>query len=419
VLATSGKQSEEVLAELLRLSDRVVFVFALSPQATETANSAAATRLVLWRPDAIARVLEAERPLDVIKQAYRDQVPRHLMIPFDTERPAEGGMFTGRYKYLQSLKKVQSSFALVGPSRVGKTSLLRRFREDLVRSADLAMHSTFYISLYHVAERSDNGLARLVAMRIDGKKSSNDMTLDRLEQFLRFWRGSFGRPVDFLLDEVDEVLSFEFFDTLEHISRMGYCRAVLAGKSSLLREMLNPKRAFACRLDLLRLESLSATETESLFIQPLLDLGFGISRKEELLRALEDLSGHMPHWVQFYGKAVAQLACEKNIPDISPELIYAVRDSFEVHARCISAILNLADSKVQSAAQLLLTLPRRPMTVSEIQGVFRDHNIASEYRDTWTICNDLVLANVLSWSQGRMEVANGSLIHHAKLGGLI
>ena len=384
-----------------------------------SAAEAKFSRAVIFQHEDLARVLESDHPLEEVKGAYRKQIARHLLIPFDTERPAEGGMFTGRSRYLQTLKNMHSSVALAGPSKLGKTSLLRRYRDDMVRAGDPAMHATFYVSLYNLPDRSDNGIARKVAMRVDGKKSSNDITCERLEQFFRFWKEHFGRPVDLLLDEVDEVLAFKFFDTVEHISREGYCRIVLAGKSNLLREMLNPTRALAERMDLLRLEPLSTTETESLFLQPLRDLGFRVSQEEEMLRAVEDLSGQMPHWVQFYGKAVAQLGCDRELEEITPKLLQDVRDSFEVHTRCVSAILDLADAKVQQAAQLLLTLPRRPMAIPEIQGVFKDHQIAAEYKDTYAICNDLVLANILSWQQGRVEIANGSLMYHARLSGLV
>jgi hypothetical protein len=398
---------------------RIPFVIAASEFALEAARKVATKgRCLLVGPEVALELLQNPAPAEVVKAYLRRQVHRRDLIPFNVERPALGAMFCGRQRYLDRVRSDTASFAVAGPGRLGKTSLLMKLREDLVRSRDPRALSTFYISLYRV-ERSSKHVAQLLALSIDGTSRSSSIAPERLEQFFRFWSSHFGRPLDLLLDEIDEVLALDVFDTLEMIARQGYCRLVLAGKAKLLTTMLDQKRALAGRVSLMRLEPLTDTETETLFLGPLLDIGFQVAEAPAVLRCVCDLTGKMPHMVQYYGRAAANLLLDRGANVINPSVIADVRDQFETATYAVGALTSLPEGNTKRLALALLNYPRQQLTVQKVQSIARNAGLVLSADEIWKICNDLVMDTVLNWDRTHFELANGSLMFHAQASGLV
>jgi len=415
-----GKGTKELTEEFWRGVglDRTPVLIATSEASLSAARAALPPgRPLVIGPQAALRLLESPAPLACLKQELRSQIPRRNLIPFNIEHPAKGGMFCGRQKQMRCLRSESASFAVAGPARLGKTSLLLRFRQELVREGDPAAQSTFNITLYR-CNRSSEGVAQFIALAIDGRKSNSEISTDRLENFFRYWSNHFRRPIDLLLDEVDEVLHLDVFDTLEMIARIGYCRLVLAGKSRLLNVMLDQKRALAGRLSLMRLDPLTPSETETLFLGPLEDLGLTIKDRQRVLQVVEDLTGRMPHHVQFYGRALSHAALDRG-SDVDVAGLYEVRDAFETSAYFLGPLVSLPDPHSKSLAMALLNVPRQALTAPQVLSIAGTHGQILSIDEVWRICNDLVIETVLTWNRGLVEIANGTLIHHAKASGLV
>jgi len=416
------KDLKEHLEELWRSNSfgTTPFLITTSTQSLQVARSVLPPdRCLLLGPDLAIQLLESAKPVEFLKRELRHQIPRRGLIPFNVERPAEGGMFCGRSKFVDKLRTDLTSFALAGPARLGKTSLLRRLKNDLIRSRDPAALSTFYISLYRFKDRTPDGIAQLIALAIDGRSKNSTINCERLEQLFQFWSHHFHRPLDLLLDEVDEVLPLRVFDTLEMISRSGYCRLIVAGKAQLLNEMLSSKRALAGRLALMRLDPLTSAETEDLFLRPMDDLGFQAPDRQKVLEMIESLTGRMPYLIQYYGRALVQMLLDRGLELIDTPVIEDVRDSFEASSYCLSPVMNLTDTKTRTTALALLKVPKQTLSIQQVQSIVRDHGLILSFEETRRICNDLILENVLAWNRGFVEIANGTMIHHARTSGLI
>ena len=417
-----GPAIKEKLEEFWRAnsSGRTPIIAAASDEAAELARSSLPRgRFVLLSPSGVVELLEAQNPQEHLKRELRRQVPSRILVPFNVERPAEGGMFFGRGKYLDRLTYNPSSTVLAGPGQLGKTSLLRRYRRRLVETKDPAAQATFYIDLYRIKERSADGVAQFIAVSIDGSHQGRNVNCERIEHFFQYWRGHFQRPVNLLLDEVDGVVGLGVLDNIEMAARKGYCRLVMAGRSELLFSMLDDSRAFARRMSLMRLEPLDDIEAEHLFLRPFEDLGIEVRDRRAVLQMMRDLTGSLPHLVQFYGKTVANVLFDQSQVVLDTKALEFARDTFETAGFFLSFVSNIEDRKTREVALAILRVPSQPLTVDQIRSLASHNGLNLSPAETWRTCNDLVIRSILSWRAGLFQVASGSLLHHARSGGLV
>jgi len=401
-------------------SGKSPFILAATEEAAALAASVLpARRCLLLTSGHITSILESDKPKSLLKTELRRQVPLRLLVPFNTEQPVDGGMFFGRTRFLERLGSEPASFAIAGPGLIGKSSLLRRYRRQLVASRDPAVQCTFFIDLYPVKGRGADEVAQHIALAIDGGSRGAGIQCDRLEAFFVSCYTRFRRPLDLLLDEVDEALPLGVLDHLAMIARKGYCRLVLAGKSRLLSAMLDQSAPFSRRLSLMRLDPLTDPETENLFLKPMEDLGFRVTDKHAVLSLLQELTGKQPSLVQYYGKAAAGLMLGSGSDTLDTTVLETVRDAHETSTLVLGSITSLRDTGARELALGLLSLPRQPYTIPQVQTAVRSRGVELTAEETWRLCNDLLMRDVLAWDRGLFRVANGSLVHHARAGGLL
>jgi hypothetical protein len=393
---------------------RAILIVAAS-RAAEVAISEALPkdRQAILGPEAVVSLLESDSPLNHLKRVICSQVARRRLIPFDTEHPVEGPMFCGRTRMLNRLLEEEDvNFAVAGPGRIGKTSLLRRFLYTVLRSGDRSWASRFYIDLMPCHDHTVDGLARFIALKIEASSKVSHLTCDRLEPFLTFQRSHHGRPIDLILDETDEFLHLETFQVLGNAARKGLCRIVLAGRGNLLRTVLNEHSRLCNRIELLRLDPLSETEAEALLVRPLEDMGFRFAQKCQVLNRIFGLTGRLPQYIQFYGRRICELMIDEGSDTVCPALVARVRDEFETLQLFSGPIFEVKAPRVRYAALALLGIGHRALTMPQIQGVLHNQGLIAPLDEVWEIANELVIQNVLAWNQGRFQIANESLPHY-------
>lgn len=237
------------------------------------------------------------------RQAFRHLVLGHVRLrsglsPYVATGPTTDNMFFGRSAELRDITEHadESSFAVIGGRRIGKTSLLQRLHRVRLPGAG------FY-SAYH-----DCSLTPTLA---DFKKA-----------LIREWRPappgagvrSFAdvfdivatdRPLVLLLDEADKLVSrdqatqWEFFSALRGLANMNRVQVVLSGERSLrsaLRDPTSPLFNFAREI---LLGPLDFNAVRELVIRPLNQLEIDLGRDPQLIvnRIYQFTSGH-PNVVQ-------------------------------------------------------------------------------------------------------------------------
>lgn len=219
----------------------VLVASALLPVLDQARTAAPPNRCIFLGPQEIRGVLEATVAKEAFTRLIREQIPRSRLDPYHVTLPVEGPMFFGREPELALLRdKELNSYAIAGPGRIGKTSLMREYARRLRADRDprvTRLHDK--ISLYQCGSYTEDGLARHIAMLISSTSMAARVTVDTLTAFLSNQKELQDGPLELLIDEVDEVSTNKAFKMLIQAAREGFCRLVLCGRGNLLRAMLD------------------------------------------------------------------------------------------------------------------------------------------------------------------------------------
>jgi hypothetical protein len=397
-------------------TDRLVFILALSERADEQARAALPNvRCLRLRPEQICEVMVSCEPRERLKALIRDQFPRHQLIPYDITQPVNENMFFGRGQELDRLcYEPETSFAIAGAGRLGKTSLGVQFHRRLVREHDPRAQRKHQVDFYACTDRTSDGVARFLAMEIEPSRRSHEMTTQDLGKFLRHQFHKHDAPIELLLDELDEVCQVEAFDILTMAARRGFCRLILCGRGNLLKAVLNESSPLKGRVELLRLQPLDKESAQSLILEPLNDLGLKIKEQDRLIEQVFDWTGRLPHLLQFYGKRLASLALAEEPHIVSTHHVDKIRNEFETAQIFARQLDGLADAQTRTLALQLLHEGNRFLTVSQVQEIAERRGIHLDYSRAVDVCNDLVINNVLAWHDNAYSIANHSIVHYAR-----
>jgi hypothetical protein len=395
---------------------RLIVVLALSETAHAKAQSALADldAVVLSRSE-VQALLEDARPRKFFKTELCRRLPPRSLIPYSILLSAQGGMFYGRDCELARLREeVDVSFAIAGPSRIGKTSLVKRHQKELARLRHPGALATFYVDCYACPNTPD-AIARTIAMEIDGSSRSARMKLDDLMNFLRFQsRVRLGRPVELILDEVDEVCQSSVMVVLAKAARLGICRLILCGRGALLHTMLNQNSLLASRLELLRLEPLDEQAARRLVFEPLIDFGLRVEEADRLAEAVFGLTGRLPHLLQYYGRRLLELAIQQRSETVSSRDIETLQWDYEAAQYFTSPLADLKDPRSRLVAFSILNASGGQLTVAAVQELAVREGLRDlHHAEAFHICNDLVINNILAWEKGSFRVANEALRYYA------
>ena len=389
------------------------FIFALSASAYEQAREILPKgRRVIFSVEQVTQLLRSHDPNQFLKLCIRQQVHRRALVPYNINLPAAGGMFFGRQTEINRLLEEDfTNFAIVGPGRIGKTSLLRQYRAKALRRHARPSRIGFYVSMYDATPAT---AARYLAMRIDASRRSDRVGAGDLINFFRYQAKRRRAPLELLLDEVDNVCRSDAFNYLGEAAKLGLCRLVMCGRGELLRVMLSSRSTLDARLDLMRVEPLDPHSAVGLILNPLSDLGFKLEQPELLAEQVLSLTGRLPHLIQHFGKKLTERAIEENSDVISSEHLESLRGDFLTAQLFIKSLVDLEDPRTRLIALCLIESEARSFDIPQIQQVARREGISLDLAEINAVCNDLVIDNVLAWQGGSYTLANEGLPFFAR-----
>jgi len=404
-------------------SGELPFVLATSQYAWEQARADLPTgAYLLIAPAELEELVGAPNPSDRLKELLRKQIPLRRLIPYNHLRSVEGGMFFGRRGELDKLcYESDVSFAVAGPGRIGKTSLVNHYHRRLLPGLrNPQLHRTFHIDFYH-CPRDPNSVARFLAMKLDAGRRSNEITVNKLLDFIQYQRFQLGGPLNLLLDEVDNVCQSEAFSVLGEAAKRGHCRLILIGKGELLNMMLYSETQLKQRLQLLRLKPLDEAAARSLLLEPLTDLGFRIEDPDRLVDHVFRLTGRLPHLMQFFAKRLVELAIEEERNDISAAQVEMLKWDYDTAFFFLSPLDGkyLENPEARLIAFLLLKECPAEITTTKLRSLVRRWGLVLDEAGALRFCNELVIHNVLIWNRGGFRIANEALVDYAKSFGLL
>ncbi len=400
---------------------RLVLVLAPSDSVAETARQVMPPdRCLVLRSKDLLQLLTESEPLETFKRRLRAQIPFLWLVPYNTSLPAQPGMFFGRRLELEKLcHQDQTSFAIVGPSKIGKTSLLKQYRRELVLKKDARVHRFHEVDFYDYRGASEDALARFIAMQIAPSSRSNRMTLADLPQFLYMQSNLAGAPLELVLDEVDEVCLSDTFDVLAEAARKNHCRLVVSGKGNLLRLLRSPDRILAGRLVAIRPEPLTHEEARALLLEPFRDLDLQFAAQGGMVEQILSLTSRLPYLIQSFARRLIEAAYQEGAQAVAIRHLEKVRGDFMSMVYSIAPLDDLTNSAVRVGALLILRCDAREVSVPLVQDLFRREGVAFSIPRIKEICEELVICSILIWEKDHFRLANPAMAANAKRMGLL
>jgi hypothetical protein len=371
-------------------------------------------RGLVLSPNEAQKILEAPFPAAELAKALRGHLPIRSLIPYNYLRPAAGRLFFGRRHELERLLREDDvSFAIAGPGRIGKTSLVHQYQKLLLKSRDVRALRLVEIDLYPCANAPSQDVARFVAMKIDPSRRSSRMTADKLIDFMRYQHHQRGGALELILDEVDGVCRSAAFEAIGEAAKQGLCRLVVCGRGRLFEMLLSQDSPLSCRLELLRPGPLEEEDARALLLLPLRDLGVEIERADEIMRKVCSLSGRLPHLVQFYGKKIAELVAEQEITSLTVEMVDELSWDMDSAHFVTSPLRGLDDGVTLQLALALLRERPTEVTRRMVRDIADKFGLPIRDREIGDRLNDLVMNNILSWRRGLFFLSTEALPMYA------
>lgn len=397
------------------------FILALSEAAYVTAVSHFANDhcLILSGPR-LRELFDCASPRQFLKEMLWQQIPKRTLSPYNILVPADGVTFFGREHELRRLLDEDFvSFAVAGPGRIGKTSLVTMYKKVKTRQRKAFAPRMHYISFYQ-SDATADGAAKFLAKQIESNRQAERITAGEIVNFLRYRSKYHGGPLDLILDEVDEVCHASVFKFLGEAARLGYCRLIMCGRGTLLKTTLSGNNPIEGRLDLIRLEPLREEHARTLLLKPLADLGFDVREPEPLVEQVLELSGRLPHHIQMFGMKLVELAMAEGANTIYPDFMEMLKGDLMVAQFFIRTIADIRDVPTRLVGLALLDEDDgRQISIPHVQAVAKQVGVLLNSEQANNVCLDLAINNVLAWERGSFRIANRGVVFFTRQNGYL
>ncbi len=426
----AGGRDEEPAREVSRFWQQfgtaggVVVVFCVNDGAYAHAVHRLPPRFALaLAPDDVAHLLASLQPRRWLAERLATRLGRAFMSVYDISKPATVAFF-GRTRELDRLTEdAATSYAITGPGRIGKSSLLKRYTSSLKRRFDPRATRLVTIDCTDLPLDDPNAVARRVATRIRPSNRSQRVTATDLMAFLRECRPASG-PIELLIDEADEFCFTEPFRQIGQATREGSVRLVICGRKSVHDYALRESSPLARRLELIRLGPLHDSEARDLIVLPMADLGITVDEDPSVVRRILDRTGRLPHLIHYYCKhivaAVSTATTERDgASGVTHALLTAVEQEYDFLEHVLNPLFELRDSRTYEVAIGLLGEGQDHFRLADVEAVSTrlGHSLSS--REAKDLCDELVIQNVLVWDKSAYRVSSPMLRTSAHRSGLL
>lgn len=273
----------------------------------------------------LKKIVFSNRPWDTIRNMILSSLTLQKVSPYQITGPTKA-TFYGRTDIINQITRAtDSSYAIVGARKIGKTSLLHRIVEN-------APPNTYYIfmnldpkfkgvSTYKPFLKSlEEKIAEIFDQKVNLVRFTTGKSLSRLIGVIRELSQK-GKRIIFVFDEVDAFIKFDkeseykLLHTFRTLSQDNYCQFILAGFKTLYhrkREMDNPLYNFTKEIMLQPLEREAALD---LITKPMESIGVHYQDEKDRELILEYTACH-PNLLQFFcEKLIAKIEKRANAED--------------------------------------------------------------------------------------------------------
>jgi hypothetical protein len=324
----------------------------------------------------LRRVLIARDPGQRLVEIILGQVDLTVVSPYVTSGPVPENMFFGRENELKTItRKIgDTSFALVGGRKIGKTSTLVKVYRLL--SESIGVERTLYLDCQSVDSADAFFEAASTLWHIDPP-------LRTAEDFRRYLvahgRGEAREPLVLLLDEVDGLISYDqahghsLFSVFRALSQQRRCRFVLCGERVLYSQIHAADSPLFNFGDVIHLGYLREGAARRVISEPMQAMGIAIQNPDEVVAEIIRLSSCHPNLVQNLCQQLILEANRRHSRQITPADLRRVRHSSSFHEYFLE--VTWGNTSALERAITLLIADRDSVAFSEVQQILAEADI--------------------------------------------
>lgn len=315
-----------------------------------------------------------------LSRAIRMFLDLSTLSPYQTSGPATQSMFFGRDPEIRRIVGRQNtSFAVWGMRRIGKTSLLQEARLRLTKDRGLPVDHVLFIDCGSMVSMADY-IARATWTVLKPSQMER-MSYSEFPRFLRSYSSDGKYPITYILDEVDNLVRVdaEFDNQLQKVLRSssasGHCRYILSGFRAAREgrpKISSPLFNFA---EDIYLGGLSLEDTRRLIVEPFTDMGIRIVDSESLVSRIYQETGGQAHLTQFYCQRLVEAVAKHrgkriNGDDLNevyrdPALGELIMGTFDENTDALEKLIVYVNADVED-----FTLKSTVLTLRRNLGVF-------------------------------------------------
>jgi hypothetical protein len=278
----------------------------------------------------VAQVLSDrhDKPRMRFSSFLREQSVTDIVNPYRTAGPVVGSMFFGRKPELKkitnpfSAMETRTSFALIGPRKSGKSSLLLTAKAILDTDDDvLAEYIDCYT--YHTAAQVMYEITTRLQPRATVRWEP-----DKFPHFLSLMRHK--KEYVLFLDEIDEIAEQDLKSGNKLFSALGGAprfRVVLAGHLKLLATIRNSQSMLYNLVEKVDVVGLDNSSGRNLIVDPLLSLGFKLKDGFKMLEYILEQSANRPALIQLYCRELVNQARRNDQNELGLEEVKLVEQN--------------------------------------------------------------------------------------------
>ncbi len=357
----------------------------------------------------LRQIIIARDPGKRLVEIILQQVDLTVVSPYVTSGPVPENMFFGRGHELKTItRKInETSFALIGGRKIGKTSTLAKVHRLLSESRP--PNSVLYLDCQSVRDvETFFEAVNTIWESQPGVCSPEDLRhyLSLREQELP------GLPTVILLDEVDALLKYDLehgeslFRMFRALSQERRCRFVFCGERVLhgqLRAADSPLFNFC---DVIHLGYLKESAARRIILEPMQTMGVSIQEQEEVVYGIIDLSTCHPNLVQYLCQQLILEANARQTRLITPADLEKVRHSSAFHEYFLE--VTWGNTTPLERAITLLTADREPVSFGELQELLAQNGFAVPQEELERAIDGLRLYCILFKEGQRYRFASGA-----------
>lgn len=244
----------------------------------------------------IKQIITSPEPRSALRQFIMSQVDLITASPYVLSGPTPTEMFFGREQELREIADnvSQTSYALVGGRRMGKTSVLKRLERARLLAKD---YHPLYLDCSITASE-----AEFIEALIYDKAWFKEPPNNRPNSFINLLPN--GKPLVILLDEIDKIVlpdqqaGYPLLLTFRALANNGRCRFVFSGEQALRDELNNPDSPLFNFAEEYLIGRLDKQAVEELVTRPMKQLEIELIDEPALVQKVWDFTSGHPNIVQ-------------------------------------------------------------------------------------------------------------------------